>query len=433
MADDQNIGEDGEQVEDEDVVAGAPLDPAPDAAPDKRTDGQKAIDEKDASRSAELKKMASREAKKASAVEMSERHGLKNTSDNPTNKLGANLSSAGRSGVGIGLRDSSDNPRTNLGGGMPSLSEMHEKAFGGGGEEAKPDEKAQWERDFAGENLPPDGQVTEEEWVAAKDEVNALLGEVNARLASLEASGGALDASSTDFSSTKDAMLAGEADLLSGVKDENDYSDADFSDDIYSQHVHDTEEVDDPIPVPQATCRVKMTTSNSVVEDSAGPTALAGDFDSSPVIETNDSVLEGGSDGVTVKKGHSGIYMLDMNIVGAVTIQSVGGAGYIAVDCTIDGAAGEEPKWYLSKSFGSGHGVTGSTWTEAGSLDTDAELGVDETVEMKNSASAAIFVDASAGNVLVSADYTLVGHDGSAWFLVNAFTLTLLELRDSAT
>jgi len=183
----------------------------------------------------------------------------------------------------------------------------------------------------------------------------------------------------------------------------------------------------------KATCRVGSTTSVSHSTTTSGD--LVGNFTATP-IETNDLILEGGADGITVKDGYSGIYKLDMNIDGEVNIQDPQGSSSILVKTTIDGAAGEEPKWYLILEGGSGMGVTFPTYTPPITVDTPGSLSMDLSVAKEDSASAAIFVDASGGDVLVSADWTIgIGGSpvGQGAFCVRSFTLTLLELRDSAT
>ena len=163
----------------------------------------------------------------------------------------------------------------------------------------------------------------------------------------------------------------------------------------------------------------------------------SGDFSATPTVETNSGIIEGNTDGVLVKEGFSGIYLISMNILGWVQLGDLGTTTMV-VECTVAGAT-SQPIWRLERTLDpSGHNtITNATYEDingdAITLITVLEITVSETTKAEDSACAAVFVDASAEDIQISADWSLTATDGAGSAGITAFTVDLIELRDSAT
>ena len=129
-------------------------------------------------------------------------------------------------------------------------------------------------------------------------------------------------------------------------------------------------------------------------------------------IETDTDILERTVDGVLVKEGMSGIYYVTMQIHGKLE-NTANGASSVEVTFTNDGVPNTRLRWQLIRNLNA------------------SVSDINEEIEKEDSASSAIFVDASAADVLLSADWACSVETLSEWDL-NAFTVTLLELTDVA-
>lgn len=199
--------------------------------------------------------------------------------------------------------------------------------------------------------------------------------------------------------------------------------------DIYikEQLVHDN------ITLELASTKATVTVYSGSVGNGGG-SGIVGSF-VAPVIETNPDIIAANATGVLVKHGFSGIYMVHMNIDAYVRLTAKGTAS-IFFECTNDAVA-TEPSWRLERTLESSthNSITNAVWNDSTGnpcvlVGAGVEITIDEYTRVENCASAAIFVDASAGNVQIGVNWTAAGTTEGT---VQRLTVDLIELRDSAT
>ena len=164
----------------------------------------------------------------------------------------------------------------------------------------------------------------------------------------------------------------------------------------------------------------KATASKSGAEIDTTTNDSAGYTFNTDLIETNDAILKvtTSSSEIIVQKGYSGIYRVTIQAKGSLEFT---GAGRMFTKIYLQKAGATQPlTWQLTKE------------THPTNSGSDVDY-----LDKIDSASQSIFVDASAGDIILDLEYSMDvtgdGSTGKATLRVDAFTVELVELRTSAT
>ena len=163
---------------------------------------------------------------------------------------------------------------------------------------------------------------------------------------------------------------------------------------------------------------ITKTNTASTIKGGAGTLSgtWAGNFVAVPDIETNPNVLQATTNGILVKDGYAGVFKVHMTLEGTMEMTDWGTDWYVEALVRIGGTP-EPIAWTMF------HDAPTST-------NSPTDVG-DEVVE-ENSTSSCIFVDATAGDVLVDLSWTTRAANGSSTIILREFTLELSELIDAA-
>tara|TARA_R110000751_G_scaffold138798_2_gene242493 strand:+ start:5114 stop:5917 length:804 start_codon:yes stop_codon:yes gene_type:complete len=157
----------------------------------------------------------------------------------------------------------------------------------------------------------------------------------------------------------------------------------------------------------------------------------AGNFTAAPNIETNPSILEASTNGIIVKEGFAGVFKVHMTLQGTIATVDVGSDWYLEALVRIGGTP-EPIAWTMFyEAPSSTNAVVFPVWTHTEPTLTQSVIGSysigDKTIE-ENSTSSCIFVDATAGDVLVDLKWKTRAANGASYIILREFTLELSEL-----
>ena len=161
----------------------------------------------------------------------------------------------------------------------------------------------------------------------------------------------------------------------------------------------------------------------------------AGNFAATPNIETNPDILQATTNGILVKSGYAGVFNVHMTLQGTINTVDVGSDWYVEALVRIGGTP-EPIAWTMFyEAPSSTNAVVFPVWTHTEPTLTQSVIGsysIGDKTEEENSTSSCIFVDATAGDVLVDASWATRAANGTSQLILREFTLELSELIDAA-
>ena len=182
---------------------------------------------------------------------------------------------------------------------------------------------------------------------------------------------------------------------------------------------------------------ITKVSADSVLKGGAGSQygTWAGSFVSPAEIETNPTILEATTNGILVKAGHAGVFIVHMSLLGTISRSNFGADWYVDAKIRI-ATAPTKAVWHMFyRQPVSSNTTTFPVWSHTEPTLTEDSIGVDHVDDMtmeENSTTSAIFVNAMTGDVLLDVAWQTSAPNGSSTIILREFTVELSELVTAA-